>query len=77
MGTACPERMLENMALIKSAEVCEMLGISSTKLHAMTKSGEIPAFRIGKHFHYDKDEIGKWLEEQRLAPAETERGEAV
>lgn len=39
------------------ADVCEVLGISADQAYALVRSGELPAFRVGR---------GQWRVETRL-----------
>lgn len=64
------------MAFLKSSDIRKLLNMSNTKVLDMAKSGEIPAYRFGREFRFDKDEIDRWLEERRCAPQSSEVLEA-
>lgn len=42
-------------------ETTEYLGIGATKLYALTRSGEIPANKIGKKWVFDKEILDNWV----------------
>ena len=49
--------------------VAELLWISRPKVQAMAKAGEIPAYRIGKSYRFDRAEIEQqWIAAQKIAP---------
>jgi excisionase family DNA binding protein len=43
------------------AEVAEYLHVSLTTVHRLVRHGQIPFFRIGKGYRFQRDEIGKWV----------------
>jgi excisionase family DNA binding protein len=51
-----------------AAEVAEMLDLSRSKVQAMAKAGTIPAYRIGKSYRFAKDQVGQWIEVQKITP---------
>lgn len=44
---------------LKSVEVCDLLGISTTTLQTLRNNGEIPFTKIGGTIFYDSEEIQK------------------
>jgi excisionase family DNA binding protein len=46
-------------------EVQEILGIGKTKAYELVATGEIPAVRIGRSIRINRQELERWLEEQR------------
>lgn len=56
--------MAENKWLTME-ELAAYLKMSRTKLYAMTQKGEIPASKIGNQWRFDRDEIDKWMKQQR------------
>jgi excisionase family DNA binding protein len=46
-------------------QVQEILGIGSTKGYSLVATGEIPSVRIGRSIRISRQELERWLEEQR------------
>ena len=57
--------------ILTSREAQQLLKIGRTKLWALTKSGNLPAYRIGNGrtsaLRYKKAELMRWLEKNRIA----------
>lgn len=47
--------------LLKLSEVADRLQISQASLREASKSGQIPAYKIGRHWRYDPAELETWL----------------
>jgi len=45
-------------------ETSKYLGICQRKLHEMTKSGEIPFYRIGRRVLYSRQRLSEWVAEK-------------
>lgn len=56
--------------ILTSREAQRLLKIGRTKLWALTKSGHLPAYRIGygktSALRYKRVELMKWLDENRI-----------
>ena len=56
--------------ILTSREAQRLLKIGRTKLWALTKTGHLPAYRIGdgktSALRYKRVELMKWLEENRI-----------
>ena len=56
--------------ILTSREAQKLLKIGRTKLWALTKTGHLPAYRIGdgktSAMRYKRVELMKWLEENRI-----------
>ena len=56
--------------ILTSREAQKLLRIGRTKLWALTKSGHLPAYRIGEGrtsaLRYKKEELMHWLENNRI-----------
>lgn len=56
--------------ILTSREAQKLLRIGRTKLWALTKSGHLPAYRIGEGrtsaLRYKKEELMHWLEKNRI-----------
>ena len=48
--------------LLKSKDVCMMLGISVRTLRKLVKQGEIPHLRIGRLLRFDPNALKRWIE---------------
>jgi excisionase family DNA binding protein len=44
--------------------VAKYLRLSEAKIYRMARTGELPAFRIGKTWRFDKRSIDKWILEK-------------
>ena len=50
---------------MKSKEICELLGISNSKLTDMRNNRNISFSQIGKVYYYNVDDINKLLEQNK------------
>jgi excisionase family DNA binding protein len=61
--------------LLTSREAASFLRIGRTKLGELTRSGEVPAYRLGdgrtSPLRYKRAELIRWLEHNRLDPSGT------
>ena len=59
--------------LLTSREAASFLRIGRTKLGELTRSGDLPAYRLGdgrtSPLRYKKAELVRWLERNRLDPS--------
>lgn len=44
-------------------EVAELLRISKTKAYQLSRSGEIPSFKVGQRWLFNRNELEKWMRE--------------
>ncbi len=51
-------------------ELVDYLKLGRTKLYQMARRGEIPAFRVGSQWRFDREEIDDWVRKQRPACAQ-------
>ncbi|MFQ5700427.1 MAG: helix-turn-helix domain-containing protein [Acidobacteriota bacterium] len=62
--------MAANNEILTSREAQKLLKIGRTKLWALTKNGNLPAYRIGQGptsaLRYKRVELLQWLENNRL-----------
>jgi excisionase family DNA binding protein len=56
-------------------EVSNYLHIKPATLYAKTEGGELPHYKIGRLVRFKKDDIDKWMEDQRHDPIDA--GKAV
>jgi excisionase family DNA binding protein len=52
--------------LVTAAIVADLLGLSPSYVRDLTRSGELPGFRIGRTLRYRRSEIEQWIEQQRV-----------
>jgi putative molybdopterin biosynthesis protein len=45
-------------------EACEFLKIGKPTLYKHVRSGDIPAFKIGRVLRFDKESLEKWIEQK-------------
>lgn len=46
-------------------EVALRLSVSKSRVYAMVRSGELPAYRIGVSIRFDPDELARFLHERK------------
>jgi excisionase family DNA binding protein len=59
---AAPDKTISSM--MTADEVCELLRIHRTTLYRLLKAGDIPAFRIGSDWRFQREAIEKWRRSQ-------------
>lgn len=52
------------MRVIRVKEAAALLHVSPNKVYDMALRGEIPAFRIGRAWRFEVEQLEKWVEEQ-------------
>jgi excisionase family DNA binding protein len=50
-------------------EMQEILGIGKTKAYELVAMGDIPSVRIGRSIRISRNELERWLQEQRYPSA--------
>jgi excisionase family DNA binding protein len=48
-------------------EVAEILRVSVYTVRRWIKEGNLPAYKVGRSWRIEEEELGRWLEGQRLA----------
>jgi excisionase family DNA binding protein len=54
--------------LITLEQLCEILQVGKSFVYCHTRHGScdrLPAFKVGKHLRFSRQEIEKWLQEHR------------
>ena len=51
-------------------ELCQMLKLKKSYVYDLTYRKKIPFIKIGRHLRFDVAEVGKWLEQNKVAPKE-------
>jgi len=46
-------------------EIADYLRLPKPTVYFMAQKGEIPAFKIGRHWRFEKDVFDAWLEKQK------------
>ncbi|MFH1406814.1 MAG: helix-turn-helix domain-containing protein [Candidatus Omnitrophota bacterium] len=46
-------------------EIAEYLRIPKPTVYFMAQKGEIPAFKIGRHWRFEKEVFDAWVEKQK------------
>ena len=54
--------------LLTVNEVARYLQVEKTTIYNWAKAGNIPAFKIGRLWHFRQDEIAAWLEDHTTRP---------
>jgi excisionase family DNA binding protein len=54
--------------LMKSTEVAEMLGFTSSTVQDWFERGDLPGFRIAGRLRFRESEVLEWLEAHRVGP---------
>ncbi len=49
------------MEILTTKEVCALLKTKRLSLYKLVKSGEIPAFRMGRSWKYERTAIEAWI----------------
>jgi excisionase family DNA binding protein len=49
------------------AEVAGLLKVSPKTIQRLLKKGEIPAFRVGTQWRFDREQIEAWAQEQMVS----------
>lgn len=47
-------------------EVAEILRVSVYTVRRWIKEGDLPAYKVGRSWRIEEDELGRWMEGQRL-----------
>lgn len=50
---------------LKVPEVAEVLRIARSRAYELVAEGEIPSVRIGRSLRVNREELDRWLQEQR------------
>jgi excisionase family DNA binding protein len=51
---------------LTSAELCKLINVHPVTLREWTRSGRIPAYRIGREWRYDPAKVADWLDEREV-----------
>jgi excisionase family DNA binding protein len=51
------------------AEIMNWLGISRTTLYKLCQRNEIPHFKVGREYRFNREQITKWMEQRPTRPS--------
>ncbi|MGO9450942.1 MAG: helix-turn-helix domain-containing protein [Candidatus Binataceae bacterium] len=51
-----------------SKELCQYLHIHPSTISRLVRKGEIPAFKVGSDYRFNREQIGKWIAEKERSP---------
>ena len=60
-------------AVLTLTDVAEYLKISKKTVYRLVRSGDLPAFKAGKHWRVLHSELGKWIAQQSAQKGELAR----
>ena len=63
--------------LYRVDEVCEILGLSRSKVYELVANGDIPMLKIGRSARVSRAALEKWLNSLREAPLNEVDGDAT
>ena len=52
------------MDILTTADVCKLLKTKRISLYGLVKSGEIPAFRIGRAWRFELASVEEWIKKK-------------
>ena len=52
-------------------EVAELLGMSEKQIRALIKREDLPAFKFGREYRVNDEELATWIEDHRIVPMKT------
>ena len=53
--------------ILTAKEVSGYLKIPLSSLHWLARTKRIPAFKVGRHWRFEKDKLEQWVERQARA----------
>jgi len=48
------------------AEICQLLQVHPSTLYKLVRRHQIPAFKIGSDYRFDRDLIAKWIVDRQM-----------
>mgnify|MGYP001323601204 CR=1 FL=1 len=58
---------MQNEELIRVKDVAILLKVGEKTVYSMTQSGELPAFKVRGQWRFSKQDIDKWIEQQKTS----------
>ena len=55
-------------------EVARLLKVAEKTVYTMAQKGELPAFKVRGQWRFKRADLDQWIEQQKLAPRDAERG---
>ena len=59
------EKLGDKRKLMTLPEVAEHLRIGQRTAYAWAKSGKLPGFKVGGTWRFDREDIDRWVEQQK------------
>jgi excisionase family DNA binding protein len=50
--------------ILTAEDVCKYLKIPRSTLYKLCRDKKIPAFRVGRHWRFNKDKVEGWVDNQ-------------
>ena len=47
-------------------QIAKYLQMSASSIYKMAQAGKIPAYKVGRQWRFKKEEIDKWIENQKF-----------
>lgn len=54
--------------MLTTADVAELLAVTEAWVRERCAEGEIPAYKVGRHWRIDEGELKAWRDRQRFVP---------
>ena len=51
--------------ILTAEDLCKYLKIPRSTLYKLARDRQIPAFRVGRHWRFEKERIERWVKRQR------------
>ena len=71
-----PQEARRGSELLSIPDVCRELGMGRSWVYRHLKSGHIPSVKLGRNIRVKREDLDKYLEEQRYQPTELDSLEA-
>lgn len=55
-----------NDQVLTIKQVAEYLQVAEKTIYTLTQEGRLPAFKVGGQWRFKKEDIEKWIEENKL-----------
>lgn len=55
--------------LLSAQEVAQLLRLDPYTIRRMAREGQLPGYKVGKSYRFDRQRVADWLETRALHPA--------
>ncbi len=52
--------------IMTAAELAKYLRVHPATVHKLLRKGQIPAFKVGSDYRFDRDKIDKWIADRQI-----------